>query len=450
VFIKFLYHFIKNKELDKATTLLLHSTKIEAMSSKKKVVIGLFGFGTVGEGIYHVINSTPSLDATIKKVCIKNPLKERAAPAGLFTTNYDELLNDEEINLIVELIDDAEEALKIVTRSFEKGKPVVSANKKLIAENLAELIALQEKQQVSFLYEAAVAGSIPIIRNLEEYFDNDLLQGVCGIINGSTNFILTRLAEGLTYSEALLEAQQKGFAESNPALDVEGWDAANKLTILLAHAYGIITKPADVLRQGITRLHAKDAAYAAEKGLKIKLVAQAQKLSNGKVAAFVLPQFVKQESQLYNVSNEYNGLLVESKLADKQFFYGKGAGRYPTSSAVISDISAFSHHYQYEYKKLKRKETPALTHNFYLDVFVSFAAWTDVNKWDFEQVTEYHSTADRQYIRGTIHAEKLREATWFSDPSVSVIVLPNGVIEKEAVLAQNIKKVSLQLAGVGL
>src|SRR5215204_4482806 len=236
------------------------------MSNKKKVVIGLFGFGVVGEGIYHVINSTPSLDATIKRICIKNTLKERAAPAEVFTTNYDDLLNDEEINLIVEFIDDSSEAYKIVTRSFQKGKPVVSANKKLIAENLKELIELQEKHNVSFLYEAAVAGSIPIIRNLEEYFDNDLLQGVCGIINGSTNYILTRLSEGLTYSEALLEAQQKGFAESNPSLDVEGYDPTNKLTILLAHAYGIITKPTTVLRQGITRLHAKDAAYAGEKG----------------------------------------------------------------------------------------------------------------------------------------------------------------------------------------
>ena len=420
------------------------------MSNKKNVVIGLFGFGTVGEGIYHVINSTPSLDARIKKVCIKNPLKERAAPKELFTTNYDDLLNDEEINLIVELIDDAAEAYKIVTRAFQNGKPVVSANKKLIAENLSELIQLQEQYGVSFLYEAAVAASLPIIRNLEEYFDNDLLQGVCGIVNGSTNYILTRLTEGLTYSEALLEAQQKGFAESNPALDVEGWDAANKLTILLAHAYGIIPKPVELLRKGITHLHAKDSAYANEKDYRIKLVAQAKKLSNGKVAAFVLPRFVKAESQLYNVANEYNGLIVESLLADKQFFYGKGAGRYPTSSAVISDISAYSYLYQYEYKKLRRKETPSLTHNYYLDVFVSFAAWADVNKWDFEQVNEYHSTAERQYIRGIIHAEKLRDAEWFNDPSVSVILQPDAIVEKDSLVQQSIKKVSLQLAGVTL
>ena len=420
------------------------------MSTHKQLTIGLFGFGVVGEGIYHVLNQTPSLNASIKKICIKHPEKKRDAPESLFTRDYQELLNDESINLIVELIDDAEEAYKIVTTAFKKGKSVISANKKLIADHLDELIQLQRQHKVSFLYEAAVCGSIPVIRNLEEYFDNDLLQSISGIVNGSTNYILTQVGEGLTYSEALLEAQQKGFAESNPSLDVEGFDAANKLTILLAHAYGIVTSPNEFLRTGITRLHAKDAGYASEKGFKIKLVAQARKLGNGKVAAFVLPQFVKSDSQLFNVANEYNGVTIESKLADKQFFYGKGAGRYPTSSAVISDISAYSYNYQYEYKKLFRKEKNALTHDFYLDVFVSFAAWTDVNKWDFEELTEYHSTADRQYIRGVIHTEKLRDASWFQDPSVSVIVQQDGVIEKETLVQKSLKKVSLQLAGVGL
>lgn len=418
------------------------------MSYHQPLTIGLFGFGVVGEGIYQVLRQTPSLQASIKKICIKHPEKDRNAPAEFFTTDSAELLNDPEINLIVELIDNADEAYNIVTTAFRNGKSVISANKKMIAEHLQELIRLQEEHNVSFLYEAAVCGSIPVIRNLEEYFDNDLLQSICGIVNGSTNFILTKVGEGLTYGEALLEAQQKGFAESNPSLDVEGFDAANKLSILLAHAYGILTEPSKLLRQGITRLHAKDAAYASEKGLKIKLVAQAKKLADGKVAAFVLPQFVKSDSQLFNVSNEYNGVNIESKLADKQFFYGKGAGRYPTSSAVISDISAFGYRYQYEYKKRNRKEKNELATNFYLDVFVSFAAWADVAKEDFEQVTEYHSSADRQYIRGLIHAEKLKEATWFDDPSVSVIVQPDGLVEKETLVTQSIKKVSLRLAGV--
>ena len=418
------------------------------MSNHKQLTIGLFGFGVVGEGIYQVLQQTPSLNAEIKKICIKHADKKRNADADLFTTVHEELLHNPGINLIVELIDDADEAYKIVTTALKNKKAVVSANKKLIAEHLPELIQLQIDNEVSFLYEAAVCGSIPIIRNLEEYYDNDLLQSICGIVNGSTNYILTKISEGLTYKQALSEAQQLGFAESNPSLDVEGTDAANKLTILLAHAHGIIAKPNELLYIGITRLHSLDANYAEEKNYQVKLTAQAYKLSNGKVAAFVLPQFVKKESQLFHVRNEYNGVIIESKLADKQFLYGKGAGRFPTSSAVISDISALGYDYKYEYKKFNRKEKLSLTNNYYLKVFVSFNDWSELNKWDFEQVLEYHSTEERQYLSGIIHVEKLKNASWFSDPSVSIILLPDGIIEKERIIASSLKKVSLQLAGV--
>jgi homoserine dehydrogenase len=418
------------------------------MIKHKRLTIGLFGFGVVGEGIYQVLQQTPSLNASIKKVCIKHAEKKRNADAGLFTTDYNELIDDPEINLIVELIDDAEEAYKIVTTALKKKKSVVSANKKLIAEHLAELIFLQQEHDVSFLYEASVCGSIPILRNLEEYYDNDLLQSICGIVNGSTNYILTKIGEGLTYKEALLQAQQLGFAESNPKLDVEGIDAVNKLTILLAHAYGIISKPEELIHIGITRLQEADANFAKEKNYQIKLTAQTSKLSNGKVAAFVLPQFVKSDSQLFNVKNEYNGVVIESKLADKQFLYGKGAGRFPTSSAVISDISALTYDYRYEYKKISRHEQYALTSNYFLKLYVSFNDWAEVNRWDFEQVIEFHSTEERQYITGLIHVDKLRNAKWFRDPSVSIILLPEGVVEKENIVASALKKVSLQLAGV--
>lgn len=418
------------------------------MINHKRLTIGLFGFGVVGEGIYQVLLQTPSLNAAIKKVCIKHPEKKRNADASLFTTDYNEILNDPEINLIVELIDDADEAYKIVTTALKSKKSVVSANKKMIAEHFAELIFLQQEHDVSFLYEAAVCGSIPIIRNLEEYYDNDLLQSISGIVNGSTNYILTKIGEGLNYKEALLQAQQLGFAESNPKLDVEGIDAVNKLTILLAHAYGVISKPEDHVRIGITRLHESDANFAKEKNYVIKLTAQTIKLANGKVAAFVLPQFIKNDSQLFNVKNEYNGMIIESKLADKQFLYGKGAGRFPTSSAVISDISALTYDYRYEYKKISRHEQYTLTNNYFLRVYVSFNDWAEVNRWDFEKVFESHSTDERQYITGLIQVDKLRNAKWYNDPSVSVILLPEGVTEKEDVVAETLKKVSLQLAGV--
>jgi homoserine dehydrogenase len=352
--------------------------------SSKKLTIGLFGFGVVGEGIYNVLKQTPSLNATIKKICIKNAWKKRNTAENIFTTSYDEILNDPEINVIIELIDDAEEAYKIVVRALQGKKAVVSANKKLVAENFAELLRLQYENNTPFLYEAAVCGSIPIIRNLEEYYDNDLLQGICGIVNGSTNFILTKIIdEGLDYKQALLEAQQKGFAESNPALDVEGTDAANKLCILLAHAYGIVTHPKQILHKGITQIHAGDAAFAEEKNYSIKLTAQARKLSNGSIASFVLPQFVTEESQLFHVKNEFNGVVIESTLSDKQFLYGKGAGRYPTSSAVLSDISALRYDYRYEYRKLRNNAINSLTNDLYLKLYVSFDEWTDVNRDDF-------------------------------------------------------------------
>ncbi|HYH14278.1 MAG TPA: homoserine dehydrogenase [Flavisolibacter sp.] len=415
----------------------------------KSLTIGLFGFGVVGEGIYQVLQQTPSLQAQIKRVCIKHAEKKRNAPAELFTTAYEAILNDEEINVIVELIDDADEAYKIVTAALRKGKAVVSANKKMIAEHLTELLALQSQYNASLLYEAAVGGSVPIIRNLEEYYDNDLLQSIYGIINGSTNYILSRIdADALSYNEALLQAQQLGFAESNPYLDVSGRDAVNKLSILLTHAYGVIVKPDQLLYRGIDHLHTADIAYAREKGYKVKLVAQAVKVGASKIAAFVLPQFVTNENQLYLVNNEYNGITLESRLADRQFLYGKGAGRFPTSSAVISDLSALRYHYKYEYKKRNTATGYSLTTDYYLKVYVSFDSWADINKWDFESIEALYSTEQRQHLIGLIHADKLAEADWKDKPDVSVIACPEPIILKDTLLKRSLKKISLQLAGV--
>ncbi|ANE52392.1 homoserine dehydrogenase [Flavisolibacter tropicus] len=415
----------------------------------KQLTVGLFGFGVVGEGIYQVLLQTPSLQAAIKRICIKHPDKVRNAPADLFTTDYNAILNDDAINVVVELIDDADEAYKIVTTALRKGKHVISANKKLIAEHLQEILELQEQSNASFLYEAAVCGSVPIIRNLEEYYDNDLLQSVYGIVNGSTNYILSRIAsDGLTYQEALLQAQQLGFAESNPYLDVSGRDAVNKLSILLTHAYGVLAKPDKLLYKGIDHLQAADIHYAKEKGYKIKLVAQAVKVGANKIAAFVLPQFVTTDNQLYNVNNEFNGVTLESKLADRQFLYGKGAGRFPTSSAVISDLSALRYQYRYEYKKLNSPVEHTLTTDYFLKVYVGFESWADINKWDFESIEALYSTEHRQHLIGLIHAEKLAEAEWANAENVSVIACPEAIVQKEALVKKSLKKISLQLAGV--
>lgn len=395
----------------------------------KKLNIGLFGFGVVGEGLYKVLQQTASLDASITKVCIKHPEKKRNAPDDLFTTNADELLLDDSINVIVELIDDADAAFSYVSKALRSGKAVVTANKKLVAEHFEELLQLQETYNAPLLYEAACCASIPVIRNLEEYYDNDLLQSIQGIVNGSTNYILTKVFEdGLDFQQALLQAQIEGFAESNPALDVEGIDAVNKLSILLAHAYGIKAAPQHIVHSGIQHLQPHDAVYAKEKGLEIKLVAQATKLPGGEICAFVLPQFVNKTSQLYNVKNEYNGVVIESGLADKQFFYGKGAGSFPTASAVLSDLSALRYDYKYEYKKLRRGNTQVLSNDFLLRVYVSFEGLFHVPHECFEKIEEWSSNEQRCHVTGIIRFSRLLENNWWRKPNTSLIVCPDAFV----------------------
>lgn len=406
------------------------SIQQQQQQQQKKLTIGLFGFGVVGEGLYKVLQSKPGLNATIKKVCIKHAEKQRLAPKELFTTDAQEILNDKEINVIVELINDADAAFSIVAHALRSRKAVVSANKKLIAENLETLLALQQEFDVPFLYEAAACASIPVIRNLEEYYDNDLLQSISGIVNGSTNYMLTKVFdEGIDFAQALKQAQEEGFAESNPSTDVEGVDAVNKLTILLTHGYGTLTQPQELIYCGIQNLKPADAIYAKEKGLSIKLVAQAHKLEDGKIAAFVLPQFVQKDSQLYNINHEYNGVVIESSLADKQFFYGKGAGGFPTASAVLSDLSALRYNYRYEYKKLLYQIPAELSDDFYLQVYLSVDRLTQIPKDIFEEITHWSSSETHCFVTGIIHSSRLRNNDWWKRAGASLILLPNGVVQ---------------------
>lgn len=417
------------------------------METHKQLTIGLFGFGVVGEGLYKVLQQTPSLKAELKKVCIKNPGKKRNAPESLFTTDKDVLLNDPEINVIVEVIDDANAAYEIVSTALHNGKDVVSASKKMIAEHLDSLLQIQQETGRSLLYEAAACASIPVIRNLEEYYDNDLLHSIKAIVNGSTNFILTKMfEEGLDFKQALILAQQLGFAESNPVLDVEGYDAVNKWTFLLTHAYGITAAPEQILFNGIQNIHASDAVVGKEKNYQVKLVAQAKKLQNGKVAAFVLPQFVKQDDHLAFVKNEYNGVVIESGFADKQFFYGKGAGSLPTASAVLSDISALRYQYKYEYKKLYHHKPHELSKDGYLRVYISFDDLRFIPKDRFEWIEEWHSQEARKYLVGVISFEELQTSNWWKENNTSLILSPDPIIEDVEI--RKLKKKSLELAGI--
>jgi homoserine dehydrogenase len=416
-------------------------------SATQQLRIGLFGFGVVGEGLYKVLQRTPSLNAEIRKICIKDPSKPRNAPAELFTTSRQALLDDNDINVIVEVISDSQAGYEIVAAALAKGKMVVSSSKKNIAENLAQLLQLQRETGQPFLYEASACASIPVIRNLEEYYDNDLLHSVRAIVNGSTNYILTKIfEEKLDFKKALLQAQQLGFAEADPSLDVEGWDAVHKWVILLCHAYGIVAKPAELLFTGIQHIHGGDAAYGFEKGYEIRLVAQAKKLQNGKVAAFVLPQFVKQSDHLAFVKNEYNGVVLESSFSDKQFFYGKGAGSFPTASAVLSDIAALRYGYRYEYKKLRQQQANELSQDFYLRVFLSFDDLRYIPREKLSWVEEWHAGEGRKYLIAVLPYAELLHNNWWQQNNTSLILTPDPIIED--VELRSIKKRSLELAGL--
>lgn len=373
----------------------------------KRLTIGLFGFGVVGQGLYDII-STKDLNIEIKKIAIKNPEKERILPKHLFTTNPDDILNDPEINTVIELINDADAAYEIVTRALKSGKNVVSANKKMIAEHLDELVNLQEKYNSSLLYEGAVCGSIPIIRNLEEYYDNELLHSISGIFNGSSNYILSKIAnEGLEYSEALKQAQELGFAEKDPILDVGGYDPKYKLVIAAAHAYGVFVKPELVLNIGIQNFSAADLHFAEEHQLKIKLVPTAKKLDDKELALYVIPKLVPKSDFLYNVENEYNAVSVKAAFADQQLFYGKGAGGHPTGSAVLSDVAALRYDYRYEYKKYHHDKKLKLQNDHVIPVYIRYNHESLINDIHFEFIAEQHKSIELNYVLGGVKISEL-------------------------------------------
>ena len=391
----------------------------------KKLTIGLFGYGVVGTGLYDVLHKSKTVDATIKKIVIKHKDKPRNISPEHFHFDKNEILNDDEINVVVELIDDADAAYEIVTTALKKGKAVVSANKKLIAEHFEELYELQQKYNVPFLYEAAVCGSIPIIRNLEEYYNNDFLQSIQGIVNGSTNYILTKtFQDNLSFDEALKEAQEKGYAESNPILDTGGFDARSKLQILLAHSFGITTKPEEVFNVGIQNLGDLELKFAKEKNLQIKLLAYAQKRNDNEVAALVIPKFVKSTDTFSTVNDVFNGVKVQTAFADKQFFYGRGAGSLPTASAVLSDISAIAYDYRYEYKKISNSENLKLTEDFNLKVLFRHPA-KDADKFEtyFINIEEYYGNKEQGYFVGDISFKNLKEIFSQNSEEVSFVLI---------------------------
>lgn len=382
------------------------------MTHRKQLTIGLFGFGTVGRALFELIQTTRPEGVKIKRICVRSSNKERGVDAD-FTCNPDDIFNDSDINLIVELIDDADASFEIITRALKKGLTVVSGNKKMLAANLPELIELQASTGGTLLYDASACGSIPVIRNLEEYYDNDLLISVKGILNGSSNYILTKIfKEGMGYGEALRLAQEAGFAESDPSLDVDGWDSLSKLIIITVHAFGTYVHPDKVFTYGISSLSDADIRFAVEKNRRIKLVGHVEKLANGRLCMCVIPQLLSKDKYIYGVDDEFNGVVIKGLCYDKQFMFGRGAGGFPTGSAILSDITAGQYGYAYEYKKrhTHANDLPEYTDDVHFRIYYRYTKPEDLNLIAFDSISEKYTSANVNYVVGITSLRELQAA----------------------------------------
>ena len=309
--------------------------------------VGIIGFGTVGTGTAKillgnkdVISHRTGFDINLKKIADLDIKKSRGIklPEGILTTNADDILNDPEINIVIELIGGIHPAKELILRAIRNKKHVVTANKALIATEGNEILAEAEKHGVEIGFEASVAGGIPIIKIIKEGLVANRILAVYGIINGTSNYILTKMTdEGIEFSDALKEAQRLGYAEADPTYDIEGIDSAHKLAILASLAYDIPLSFNDVYKEGITRITSQDIGFAGELGYKIKLLAIA-KASDNKVELRVHPTMIPKDYLISKVDGVFNAIYVQGDAVGDTLYYGRGAGDMPTGSAVVSDV----------------------------------------------------------------------------------------------------------------
>ncbi len=338
-----------------------HQQRTTSALNMEDVKIGIVGGGTVGGGIVEIIESRrehfqqmTGKNLSVKTICVRDPDKPRdfTIPEGCkITTEFDDILGDDSLDIVVEVMGGTTLANDVVCKALQSGKDVVTANKALIADKLADIEALVDKvnegksveDSTEFRYEAAVCGGIPIIRSLQSDFVGDEIEMLSGIINGCTNFMLTAMdVNGKSYDEALSEASDLGYAEADPTLDVGGFDARSKLKILMRLAYGIDVEEEEISCRGITELTKLDFQYAKMMGGSIKLVGVAKSVAEGKVAAFVSPAYITQSDSLFAVSGATNAVELISKNLQTTTLIGQGAGRYPTANSCVNDIVALA------------------------------------------------------------------------------------------------------------
>ena len=310
--------------------------------------VGLLGCGNVGAALVQLvaerggqIKQRTGIDLRIAKVAVRSASKERdvAVDPSVLTTDARAVVDDPDVDLVVEVIGGIEPARTLILAALEAGKPVVTANKELLANVGAELYAAAEAAGVDLLFEAAVAGGIPLMRPLRESLVGEDVSRVMGIVNGTTNYILTKMAEeGWTYAAALAEAQSLGYAERDPTADVEGFDAGAKAAIIATIAFGAGVVAGDVYHEGIANITDTDIAFAARLGYVIKLLAIAERFDDGSVAVRVHPAMVPNAHPLAAVRDSFNAVFVEGEAVGDLMFYGRGAGGFPTASAVLGDV----------------------------------------------------------------------------------------------------------------
>ena len=321
------------------------------MSSPKVFKVGMLGCGVVGSDVARLLESNSADLAArsgakleLSKIGVRN-LNRTGVPTNLLTTDLDSIVRDPSIDLIIEVIGGIEPARTLILQALANKKSVVTANKALLAKHAAELFEVADKNGVDLYYEAAVAGAIPILRPMRESLVGDHVQRVMGIVNGTTNYILTKMDEsGAPFEGALKEAQALGFAEADPSADVEGFDAAAKAAILASLAFHTRVTDSDVYREGISKISATDVAVARSLDLIIKLLAIADLNDQGEISVRVHPTLISRNHPLAAVRESFNAVFVEAESAGELMFYGRGAGGAPTASAVLGDLVAVARH----------------------------------------------------------------------------------------------------------
>lgn len=393
--------------------------------STEPLTLGAFGNGCVGQGFLELLNANGGTAAHVKHVCVKERGRERAIGNATLTYEALDILADDQVRAIVELTNDPVLALDVITHALNTGRNAITASKRVVAENLAELIALQRATGRSLLYEASCAASIPVLHALETHFSGEEVLRIEGILNGTTNYILTRLQEeNVSIAEALRKAQEAGFAEADPTSDLSGDDARYKLVILIAHAFGAVVKPREILRHGIEGLSREDLEYGRRSGWTIRSIASARR-SGDRFIAHVLPTFVPADHAFAFVRNEYNAVRIEGVHSGTHVLQGKGAGKLPTGLAVLSDVQQLVRGGGYNYAKVNERAPRLCAQDVHIEVYARIPATHQELLARFDTVRPIDATPDHVRVTGRIALDELSLLLGNGREGFQVIALPH-------------------------